>query len=286
MSLTSTAIGRRRFLASTAVGAASTAFPLFSIGKPGPSANSKVNVAFIGSGGWIARQPYNQGCKEENLVAFCDVDRKHTAENLKTWGATDSPFFDDYRVLLDKMHKDIDAVVVSTPDHTHFPATFAAMERGIHVYTQKPLTHNVWQARVLARARTHYKVMTQMGNQGHSGRGIRQSVEAVRSGFIGDVDKVYCRNSGPEMGGNHFANPSTMPPPASPVPEGLAWDLWLGPAKKRPFFIPSKLPFLGLPSSYVSPHRLPRAPRSVRPPPAINLQCTSQGSPGHRSCVR
>ena len=226
---------RRTFLSTTTAAAASTVFPQFSIGKPGPSANSKINVAFIGSGGWIAQQPYNQGCKDENLVAFCDVDRELVAENMKNWQTT-QPFFEDFRVMLDKMHKEIDAVVVSTPDHTHFAATMAAMERGIHVYTQKPLTHNIWQARTLLKAKEKYKVVTQMGNQGHAGHGIRKSVEAVRAGVIGEVSDVYCRNSGPNMGDNHFANPSTMPPPESPVPDTLNWDLWLGPAAMRPFY--------------------------------------------------
>jgi predicted dehydrogenase len=228
---------KRRSFLSTATGtlAASTVFPSFAIGKPGPSANSKVNVAFIGSGGWIAQQPYNQGCKDENLVAFCDVDRNLAAENMKNWRTT-QPFYDDFRVMLDKMHQDIDAVVVSTPDHTHFAATLAAMERGIHVYTQKPLTHNIWQARTLEKARQKYKLMTQMGNQGHAGSGIRKSVEAVRAGVIGEVGEVFARNSGPDMGSDHFANPSIMPPPSDPVPEGLAWDLWIGPAAKRPFY--------------------------------------------------
>ncbi|CAN5414378.1 Gfo/Idh/MocA family oxidoreductase [soil metagenome] len=208
--------------------------PSFALAKPGKSANGKLNIAFIGSGGWIARQPYEQGCSEENLVAFCDVDRNHCAENLKNWNAT-QPFFDDFRVMFDKMHKDIDAVVVSTPDHTHFAATLAAMERGIHVYTQKPLTHNIWQARTLLKARDRYKVVTQMGNQGHAGDGIRDSVEAYRAGVIGDVSTVYCHNDGPLMGGKHFGNPAVMPPPAMPVPAGLDWDLWLGPTTKRDF---------------------------------------------------
>lgn len=228
---------RRSFLKTTtgAAAAASGAFPLFSIGKPGKSANEKLNIAFIGSGGWIAQQPYKQGCSDENLVAFCDVDRNHCAENMKNWRTT-QPFYEDFRVMLDKMHKEIDAVVVSTPDHTHFPATIDAMERGIHVYTQKPLTHNVWQSRTLVKAKHHYKVVTQMGNQGHAGDGIRKSVEAIRAGVIGDVSQVWCRNSGPEMGGRHFANPKTMPPPSAPIPDGLSWDLWLGPAAARPYY--------------------------------------------------
>ena len=209
--------------------------PPFAIGKPGKSANGKLNIAFIGAGGWIAQQPYKLGCSEENLVAFCDVDRNQCAENMKNW-RTNQPFFDDFRVMLDKMHKEIDAVVVSTPDHTHFAATQMAMERGIHVYTQKPLTHNIWQCRTLAKSRERYKVVTQMGNQGHADDGIRNSVEAVRAGVIGSVSHVICSNGGPEMGGQHFGNPATMPPPPSAIPEGLAWDLWLGPAAKREFY--------------------------------------------------
>ena len=224
-------MNRRTFLHT----AAASAVPHFAIGKHGKSANGKLNIAFIGSGGWIAKQPYEQGCNEENLVAFCDVDQNQCAENMKNWRGK-QPFFEDFRVMLDKMHKEIDAVVVSTPDHCHFPATLAAMERGIHVYTQKPLAHNIWQQRTLLKARERYKVVTQMGNQGHAGDGIRQSVEAVRAGFIGEVSEVFCRNSGPEMGGQHFANPSVMPPPSSPLPAGLNWDLWLGPAAKREFY--------------------------------------------------
>ncbi|MGL4423647.1 MAG: Gfo/Idh/MocA family protein [Gemmataceae bacterium] len=226
---------KRRSFLTTATGlAASTLLPPLALGQSGKSANGKLNIAFIGSGGWIAQQPYNQGCSEENLVAFCDVDREHCAENMKKW-QTNQPFFEDFRVMFDKMHKEIDAVVVSTPDHTHFAATMAAMERGIHVYTQKPLAHNIWQCRTLAKAKARYKVVTQMGNQGHAGDGIRQSVEAVRAGVIGDVSQVFCHNSGPKMGSKHFGNPTMMPLPSTPVPKGLAWDLWLGPTEKRDY---------------------------------------------------
>jgi predicted dehydrogenase len=234
---------RRDFLSLTTKSvAASTVFPSFAIGKPGRSANSKLNIAFIGSGGWIARQPYEQGCKDENLVAFCDVDRACCAENMKNW-RKDQPFFEDFRVMLDKMHKEIDAVVISTPDHTHFAATLACMERGIHVYTQKPLTHNIWQARTLQKAKHKYKVMTQMGNQGHAGAGIRRSVEAYRAGLIGEVTEVFAGNDGPEMGGTHFCNPTALPLPVSPIPDTLNWDLWVGPQAMRPFwseYLPKK----------------------------------------------
>lgn len=226
---------RRAFISASGAVAASSVFPLFAIGKSGGSANGKVNVALIGSGGWIARQPVQQGCGDENLVAFCDVDRELCVENMKSWQTT-QPFYEDFRVMFDKMHKDIDAVVISTPDHTHFAATMAAMERGIHVYVQKPLTHNIWQARTLLKAKERYKLVTQMGNQGHAGMGIRESVEAYRAGVIGEVSEVFALNGGPDMGGMHFANPATMPPPTSPVPKGVNWDLWQGPTDPRPFY--------------------------------------------------
>ncbi len=123
-------------------------FPTFAIGKSGKSANSKRNIAFIGAGGWIAKQPYEQGCSEENLVAFCEVDRNQCTENMKAWRST-QPFFEDFRKLFDKMHKEIDAVVISTPDHTHFAATLAAMERGTHAGTPAILSAELckeWQA--------------------------------------------------------------------------------------------------------------------------------------------
>lgn len=165
-------MNRRSFLSIATGATAGASLQPFAIGKQGASANSKLNIAFIGSGGWIARQPYEQGCSDENLVAFCDVDRAHAAENMKAW-RSNQPFFEDFREMLDKMHKEIDAVVISTPDHTHFAAAMAAMERGIHVYVQKPLAHNVWQLRTLLKARERYGVVTQMGNQGHAGDGIR-----------------------------------------------------------------------------------------------------------------
>ncbi len=225
---------RRTFLVKAGVAVASgLILPGFSFGK-GASPNSKLNIALIGSGGWIARHAHGNGCGDENLVAFCDVDKKHSAENMRNW-RTEQPFFEDFRVMFDKMGKQIDAVVVSTPDHCHFAATLAAMERGIHVYTQKPLAHNVWQARTLLKAKEHYKVMTQMGNQGHAGEGIRQSVEAIRAGVIGDVREVHAWNGGPQMRSPHFANPTTMPPPSATIPDGLSWDLWLGPTPKRPY---------------------------------------------------
>lgn len=152
---------RRTFLRTVAGLAASTSIPQFAIAKPGKSAHGKLNIAFIGSGGWIAQQPYEQGCSEENLVALCDVDRDQCAESMRK-GKTTQPFFEDSGVMLDELHKEIDAVVVSTPDHTDVAATLVAMERGIRVYTQTPLTHNIWQATTLVNAKERYKVVKDM----------------------------------------------------------------------------------------------------------------------------
>ncbi|MBE7499549.1 MAG: Gfo/Idh/MocA family oxidoreductase [Verrucomicrobiales bacterium] len=140
---------------------ASMAIPRFAIGLPVRSANNTLSIAFIGSGGWIAQQPYEQGCSEENLVALCDVDRDQCAESMRK-GKTTQPFFEDSGVMLDELHKEIDAVVVSTPDHTDVAATLVAMERGIRVYTQTPLTHNIWQATTLVNAKERYKVVKDM----------------------------------------------------------------------------------------------------------------------------
>jgi len=138
--------------------------------------------------------------------------------------------------MLDKMHKDIDAVVVSTPNHTHFAATYAAMERGIHVYTQKPLTQTIWEARSLRKAAQRFKVVTQMGNQGHASNGTRVVVETVRSGLIGKIREVIAYSEGPDFNNTmHWVKPDVMPLKAEPVPAGLNWDLWLGPVEHRDY---------------------------------------------------
>lgn len=223
---------RRSFIKkSAAIGAGTFILPRFSIAKPGRSANSKVNVAMIGAGG-VASQAY-AGTKGENIVALCDVDdnalRKAKAKNAK--GAET---FQDFRVMLDKMGKDIDMVCVSTPDHTHFAATIAAMERKIHVFTQKPLVHNVWQARTLKKAKDHYKVHTNMGNQGHTTDGIRQMREWYEAGVFGQIKEVHSYMPGPNWNGTYFRRPK-LPLETAPVPKNLNYDLWLGPNEHVPF---------------------------------------------------
>ena len=227
-----TKTSRRSFIKkSAAIGTGIFVLPRFSIGKPGQSANSKVNVAMIGAGG-IASQAY-QGSQGENIVALCDVDSRAFGRAKRKY-APNAETFQDFRVMLDKLGKDIDMVCVNTPDHTHFAATIAAMERNIHVFTQKPLTHNIWQARTLKKAKDHYKVHTNMGNQGHTSAGIRQMREWYEAGAFGQITEVHSFINGPDWNGRYFKRP-TLPLEEAPVPEQLNYDLWLGQNEHVPF---------------------------------------------------
>ena len=144
--------------------------------------------------------------------------------------------FKDFRVMFDKMAKDIDAVIISTPDHTHFAATMIAMELGMHVYVEKPLAHNIWQLRTLKKAAKYYNIVSQMGNQGHTTDGIRSIKEWYEQGYLGQVTEVHAWHGKINFGpGKYFTKPETFPPSIDPVPDYLDWDLWQGPAKFRPF---------------------------------------------------
>lgn len=222
-------ISRRNFLRSaSAVTAGAVIIPSFMSCSP----NKKINVAIVGVGGrgkaqWSA-------CTNENVVAMCDVDDKRAAEGYEAY--PNAKRYKDFRKMLDEMGNQIDAVMISTPDHTHFPAAMAAMQLGKHVFVEKPLAHNIWQLRTLQKAAHHYKVITQMGNQGHATDGIRRVKEWVDAGILGDVKEVLAWFDGPDFGPNkYFDKPDQFPPAGEPVPEGLDWDLWLGPAAERPY---------------------------------------------------
>lgn len=225
---------RRSFVQKSALATAGAfSLPRFSIGKSGPSANSKVNVALIAAGN-VASQSY-QGTKGENLVALCDVDSSKFGQYLDKFPDIEhARKFSDFRVMLDKMWKEIDMVCISTPDHTHFVSTIASMERGIHVFTQKPLTHNIWQARTLKKAKDHYKVHTSMGNQGHTYDGIRQMKEWYEAGVFGQITEAHAYCMGPDWDGKYFGRPE-LPLKVDPTPETLNYDLWLGPNEYVPF---------------------------------------------------
>ncbi len=189
------------------------------------SPNEKLNIAAVGAGGKGASDI--EGCKSENIVALCDADWKSAA---KTFGKyPNAKQYKDFRVMFDKQ-KDIDAVTVSTPDHTHAVIAMWAMERKKHVYVQKPLTHSIWETRKLTEAARKYKVATQMGNQGHSNEGARQLCEMIWAGEIGHVKEVHAWTNRPL-----WPQGIAAPLPPESVPETLDWDVWLGPAHQRPF---------------------------------------------------
>ncbi|MHC4193256.1 MAG: Gfo/Idh/MocA family protein, partial [Planctomycetota bacterium] len=223
-------MSRRKFLANSALAGFAFHFvPSRLLGADAPS--NKLNIAGIGVGG-MGRSNLSQ-CESQNIVALCDVDSDYAGKTFKKYPK--AKVYKDYRVMFDKQ-KDIDAVVIATPDHTHAVITMAAMGRGKHVYCQKPLTHTVYEARKITEAARKYKVQTQMGNQGHSSDSIRMFKEWIDDGAIGDVRQVYAWTDRP-VGGNPWSNFAVMAKPEDtpPVPEALDWDLWLGPVQYRPY---------------------------------------------------
>ncbi len=191
----------------------------------GAEANNKLNVACIGISGQGGSNIGNLSGLV-NIVALCDVDQKYAAGTFQKFPQAKT--FTDFRVMLDQMEKQIDAVVVSTPDHTHTVAAVNAMLRGKHVYCEKPLTRTVYEARVMRETALKTKVVTQMGNQGSAEKKLRRAVELVWGGVIGDVREAYVWFDG----GN---SPLKRPTETQPVPDTLSWDLWLGPAPERPY---------------------------------------------------
>lgn len=227
---------RREFIGKlTASTVAVTIVPAHVLGRNAPS--NKLNIAAVGSAG---RARANlKGVGSENIVALCDVDEKRLADTLKEHPGARP--YKDFRVMLDEVEKSIDAVIVSTPDHTHAVAAMRAIKMRKHVYCEKPLAHSIWEVRQITEAARKYKVRTQMGNQGHSSEQIRMLCEWVWDGAIGEVRKVYTWSSRPS-GGAAFAVNMKRPQDTPPIPEGLDWDLWLGPVAYRPYH-PDYLPF-------------------------------------------
>ena len=190
------------------------------------SFNEKLNIAAVGVGGRGAENL--SGFLSENIVALCDVDSRQGGRTFKRFEK--APNYVDFRKMLDKEAKNIDAVVISTADHMHATVALWCMQRGKHVYVEKPLTRTPWEARLLAEAALKYKVATQMGNQGYSHEGHRTACEIIWSGEIGNVTEVHANTSSP----NWPQGIQTIPK-EEPVPTGLDWDLWLGCAPMRPY---------------------------------------------------
>lgn len=231
-------ISRRQFIKRTAASAAIIGFPtiipIHVLGGPRHIAPSeKLNIAGIGVGGMGGSNV--RASAGENIVALCDLDHKYAAGTFKTF--PDAKLYKDYREMLDQQ-KDIDAVIIGTPDHTHAVISMAAIKAGKHVYCQKPLTHDIYEARTLANAAREAGVVTQMGIQGHSGEGRSLICEWIWDGAIGEIKEIdaWCSLMYSPPGHAGWSSPlQDRPKEGQPVPEGLNWDTWIGPAPMRPY---------------------------------------------------
>jgi predicted dehydrogenase len=195
-------------------------------------ANDRFNIAAIGAGGKGAGDIKDLTAAGATFVALCDVDGTRGAKTFKDF--PNAKVYQDFRVMLEK-EKGIDAVTVSTPDHTHAIAALSAMALGKHVYCQKPLTHSIYEARAMLQAANYHKVQTQMGNQAHADEPIRRAVELVRAGIIGPVREVHAWTNRPIWPQGQLALDKRVELASQPKPADLDWDLWLGPARERPY---------------------------------------------------
>ena len=224
---------RRDFMGGAAGAAvAFTIVPRHVLGGPGHTPPSeKLDIAGVGVGGMGGSDL--QSLASENIVALCDVHDSYAAKTFKTYPK--AKVYKDYRKMLDKQ-KDIEAVVVATPDHTHACIAIAAIKAGKHVYVEKPLAYSVYEVRKLTEAARQAKVATQMGNQGHAGEDIRNVCEWIADGAIGPVREVHAWTT-------HAVWPQGIerPKETPPVPADLDWDRWVGPAPYRPYH-PAYLP--------------------------------------------
>jgi predicted dehydrogenase len=219
-------INRRNFIKTTAAFSSFTIVVRHVLGGPSYTAPSdKLNIAGIGVGGMGAADLKDM--KTENIVALCDVDWNYAARTFREYPKAKR--YRDFRKMLDKQ-KDIDAVVVATPDHIHAVATMAAIKAGKHVYCEKPLTHSVHEARKVTEAAHQAGVATQLGTQGHALESARLLCEWIWDGAIGPVREVHAWTPHP-VWPQGIDRPTDKPP----VPKDLDWDLWLGPAPYRPY---------------------------------------------------
>jgi predicted dehydrogenase len=230
-------VSRRRFLRA-ATGSVATVWivPGSVLGLGGATPPSeRLNVACIGVGGRGGASV--NACAGENIVALCDVDQRRAGD---TWAKfPKAKRYQDFRRMFDEMAGQIDAVTVATPDHTHAVAVLRAIKERKHVFCEKPLAHSVAEVRAIQTAARQYGVATQLGNQGHSSNSIRRFYQMIRSGAIGTVREVHA------WCGSNYSKVQELDAAkqAMPVPEGLNWDLWLGPAPYRPYnacYLPGK----------------------------------------------
>jgi predicted dehydrogenase len=222
---------RRDFIKKSSLAAASFMIvPRFVLGGKGYRAPSDMlTVAGIGAGGKGQSDIANFAKSGKANIAFlCDVDERQAAKTVANFPK--AKVYKDWREMLDKEHKHIDACSVSTPDHNHAIIAFSAMQLGKGVYVQKPMTHDIWEARLLTEAAKKYKVVTQMGNQGSSNEGTRLMSEWYDAGLVGDVHTIYCWTNRPV-----WPQGIPWPPPQPNIPKELSWDLWLGTAPKKDY---------------------------------------------------
>jgi hypothetical protein len=218
---------RRNFLKKSGLGTGAILFGVPALVR-GQNLNSRINVACIGVGGKGDSDVRETAKAGGNIVGLCDVDSRML--DKKAIQHPDAKKFADFRKMLTEMDKEIDAVVISTPDHLHGMAAMMAMEMGKHVYCQKPLTQTVHEARELVRIAKEKKLATQMGNQGSAGDGLRRAVEVIQSGVIGNPLELHVWSNRPV-----WPQGIERPKGESPIPPELDWNLWLGPAPSRPY---------------------------------------------------
>jgi hypothetical protein len=219
-----THLNRRHFLKTSALGAAGLLILNDSRSAGAYYANEKLNIAVIGAAGQGAWNASN--LTSESVVALCDVDERRADETAQKFPKARR--FADFRKMLDEIHGQIDAVLVATPDHTHAVAAVAAMKRGKHVYCEKPLTRTVYEARMMRETAAKHKVVTQMGNQGSATEALRRATELAWSGTVGELREAHLWLANGD-------GPRDRPTEQPPIPPGLHWDLWLGPAPFRPY---------------------------------------------------
>ena len=221
-----TYVSRRSFLGT----ASASAFAFNFFPKSVFGANERIAFAGIGVGG-KGSGDIDQAGNLGDVVAICDIDLGHL--DAKAQKFPKAKKYKDFRKMLEEMHTEIDAVTISTPDHTHAPAGLMAMSLGKHVYCQKPLTHSVYEARRMGQAARQYNVTTQMGNQGTASDGLRKGVEVIQSGAIGPVREVHVWTNRPVW--PQAPSITARPPEAMAVPNHVDWYLFLGPAPDRPY---------------------------------------------------
>ena len=241
-----TSIGAIFFGFSGGVGAAALTSGVWSelAAAQSTSPNEKLNIACVGTANRAAADV--DGIKGENIVALCDVDKNYLDRAASQFPSART--YADYREMLDKEAAKLDAVVVATADHNHAPAAIRAIRAGLHVYCEKPLTHTVQEARLIAEAAKKHKVATQMGTQIHAEDNYRRVVEIIQSGAIGDVSEVHVW-VGKAWGGGERPAGSQQPPDA------LSWDLWLGPAPSGRSGRASTIPAIGAAGGTSAPAR-------------------------------